>query len=64
MNGDAFMLELFAGELRSNCATLKTAFSPDADSELLENAARSLKSSVGKIFRGTERILSRRRKRA
>lgn len=45
MSGDAFMLELFAGELRSNCATLKTAFSPDADSELLENAARSLKSS-------------------
>ncbi|MBO5255106.1 MAG: Hpt domain-containing protein, partial [Opitutales bacterium] len=46
MKNDKFILDLFLGELRSNCAIIKTAFNADADCAILENVARSLKSSA------------------
>ncbi len=46
MKTDRFALDLFLGELRSNIAIVKNAFTENADSAILENIARSLRSSA------------------
>ena len=46
MKNDRFILDLFLGELRSNCGIIKSAFNTNADASMFENVARSLKSSA------------------
>ena len=46
MKNEKFMLDLFLGELRSNYPALAAAQSPNADIPMLENVARSLKTSA------------------
>lgn len=46
MKTDRFILDLFLGELRSNSVIIKSAFEESSDVSMLENVARSLRSSA------------------